>query len=42
MAAVLAQPITTTDLLQPITDAFCDVFDMQKELLSHWVIGSLN
>lgn len=31
MAAVLAQPLTTTDLIQPITDAFCDVFEVQPE-----------
>ncbi|MCL4267329.1 MAG: lipoyl(octanoyl) transferase LipB [Anaerolineae bacterium] len=31
MSQLLAQPFTTTDLIQPITAAFCDIFDVQPE-----------
>ncbi len=37
MTAVLARPLTLTDLIQPITDAFCTVFDAQPEM-----IGEIN
>ncbi|HRQ39738.1 MAG TPA: lipoyl(octanoyl) transferase LipB [Chloroflexota bacterium] len=35
MSQVLTRPLTTFDLIQPITDAFCDVFDVQpkKEII---------
>jgi hypothetical protein len=37
MAEILERPLPTTDLLQPITDAFADVFDVSVSSLQFTV-----